>query len=167
MTTKIKNPKHRQFKNSVIKTKNPAISYQEIYPKASEDTARINSIKLLNKPEIISAISEGLNNQGLSLTDLHCKLSKFTEVDKAVVTKFGVEFVPDNSTQLESVKTAYKLHGLLKTGDVKTENTYNDNRLLNVNANDSQSMLGLCDRIDALNDNLKQARARREVAIEP
>ena len=99
------------------------------YPKSGKANAERRSSELLAKyPEIKQEVALILDRQGMSKERACKKLKRLWNAKKQVVVDKTLQAVPDNPTQLESVKTVLKLHGELKTGVNITE----DNRQINI-----------------------------------
>lgn len=58
-------------------------------------------------------LSELMDLSGLSLVQLNSKLKELTEAQRPLVIDGNIEMVADNPTQIDAVKTAYKLHKVL------------------------------------------------------
>ena len=165
---RLKNIKHEQLARNLLKTKfNQVEAYKATY-NCKESSASSNANKAMVKYGVVQRAVEIAN--AFEPTKLESLIHSFSDdltATKPFITKAGVEYTKDNAVILEAKKFLIsKVHGLDR--EKAGGDTYNiDARQVNTTINDSNAMLGLCDRIDALNDNLKQARARREVAIEP
>ena len=110
----LKNLKHELFAQDLVKGISPKDSYKKLYSNNLKDNSLISgSSRLLNNNDIRTRISELLDSQGLSIKNLNNKLLELINKKKAIVLNNNIQFVDDNSVQLESLKTAYKLHRLL------------------------------------------------------
>jgi hypothetical protein len=151
----MKRLRRKQEKFCEIIANNPEVdnkqAYHLSYPKANESTCEVNSTKLLNNPVIQSRISQLLDRQGLSDTELNLRLKKLSQAKKVLINKGKLIEVEDNSIQLESIKTAYKLHGYLSNTE---SSTYEDNRSINISLSSEEltRLEGIVQGIKSLKD---------------
>ena len=110
----LKNLKHELFSQDVVKGIEPKDSYKKLYSNnIKPNSLESSSNRLLNNVLIRDRISELLSSNGLDIRTLNNKLLELINKKKAIVINNNIQFVDDNSVQLESLKTAYKLHRLL------------------------------------------------------
>ena len=70
---KLKSTKHELFCRAVVNKHNQGNikkAYQEVYPDSKSESARVNSSRLMDRPEVSNRVSELLNEQGLSIPAL-------------------------------------------------------------------------------------------------
>lgn len=114
--------------------------------------AQAMGIETLKRPHVQKGIVQLLNEQGIPLTRLNSKLSSLLDSHRTVVLDKQLHEVPDNNTQLEALKTGYKLHGHLVA-----DKPLIDNRQVHVTMSDPSVMQRLVDSIEALNRKLNDS----------
>ena len=106
-------PSHEMFVQTLIKNGgHQTEAYMEVY-KAKYDTARHGGSILLRNVEVRRRVSELLESQGLGIVELNKKLKILTNAQKGIVCGGYLQYPSDNIAQLEALKLAYKLHGLI------------------------------------------------------
>ena len=107
------NPKHELFAQNTAKHNgNRTQAYKDTY-KANPAHAHHNAVAIYKKPEVKLRIGELLDQAGMSIKELNTKLYRLTNAKKPFVYGKELMYVNDNSTQVDSIKTGYRLHGLL------------------------------------------------------
>ena len=132
MTMRTRQRKLKQFEDALIEHKgNQTKAYMAIHPNASARTASSNAISLIKRnPQVMVNIAQRMDDNKGSEDMLCQKLIKLVNCKKSIVVDNTIHKVADNQTQLDSVKTALKLHGHLSTGvHIST-----DNRQVNISA---------------------------------
>lgn len=104
----------QQFIERTLETASPTQAYREIYPntKAHQEISE-GAFRILKTPEVKNSITETLDKSGLTVGYLNNRLKSLTVAEKHIVFNNQLVPVADNSTSLDAVKTAYKLHKLL------------------------------------------------------
>ena len=157
MTKQIKHPKlskkHNNFIAGVVEGKSFTQSYADQYPNATRDTARINSSRLMQKPEIQTAFIDILNSINLNDTNIANQLNDITKADTQLSFQGRLtgDSVPNYKIRLDALNTILKLRGHLQT-----QNQTN----IQVNTQVNESMpVGLTDHLEQLNNNLVSMRS--------
>jgi len=149
----LKKVNHEIFARNVIEEQgNLTKAYLKSYKDAGYNTANTEASKLFNNPLVNARIFELLNKTGLSLPELTKKLESLVNHSKAIVVNGKIEYVPDGAIQADSVKTAFKLHGLLSNSNVDIE----DNRSVNITISDknSEQLQATLDKLEAMTNKL-------------
>lgn len=148
---RLKNIKHEHFSRQYVNKKgNQKKAYMEVYPASSEISAESNSSRLISKDKVRDRIYELLEqNTGSQLSILVSDLINLKSAQKSIIVDKVIEYVNDNPTQLEAVKTLMKLHGLLtpqqSTVDARSVT-------FNISAGDIKSLGGIMDRLERIED---------------
>ena len=135
----LKNPKHELFAQNLVKKKFKQVdAYQSTYPESGYDAARVSATRLLENPAIENRVQEIANKKGMTVESLVDDLNNLRQADKPVIENGKiVATYPDNSTRLETVKTGFKLHGILTNDNRSVEI---DARSVNVAVGDAQAL---------------------------
>jgi len=164
---KLKNPKHELLAKNLLKEKfNQVKAYKATYG-VSQKTAEGNASNVIEKYGVMTRAMEIAERYShTKLVNLINSFSDDLTAERPYVTKSGVEYSRDNAVILEAKKFLIsKVHGV--GNDSKAGDTYNiDARSVTVTTDDAKVLTALCDRIDTLNDNLKQGRKDRAEAID-
>ena len=147
--SRLKNIKHEHFCREYIENNgNGTQAYKEAYPLAANNSANVNSSKLLTKTTIqerISALLEDKHGSKLSVL-----LSDLVELKKANKTIFNERIkheIADNPVRLSAITTLLRLHNLL------TPNTQQiDARSINytITPERADRLEGICDRLERI-----------------
>ena len=147
---KLKNPKHELYSKLVVKEKgNLGNAYAQIYQSNKIETCQANASRLFARPEIRSRIAELLELSGIPIERLNKKLSDLLEAEKAMVVGKKIEYTPDNATQSDMLKVAYKLYGLIGNDS----EVYQDNRSISINV-PVQELNSIVNSLKNINDSL-------------
>ena len=149
----LKKVNHEIFARNVVKNKGHLTkAYQETRPEISYETANREASRLFHNPIINNRIFELLNESKLDLPSLTKKLESLVNHQKAIINNGKIEYVPDGAIQADSVKTAFKLHGLLSNSNVDIE----DNRSVNITISDknSEQLQSTLDKLEAMTNKL-------------
>jgi len=126
----LKNIKHEKFCKEYMGGKNQTRAYMKAYPKSEIKSAIANSSRLITQDNVRTRCLEIMQSTtGLRLTDFLTQLKDLTQAQKAVVIDKKLVSIADNPTQLEALKTGFKLLGILGTNQAPTQ----DNRQLTIN----------------------------------
>jgi len=112
---RLKRPKQELFCQELIKNKgNATQAYKDVYTAGNPANAHKHAYQLTNKPHIQHRITELLERDGITLSRLNGKLGEKLDCKKTMVVGKQTIKVNDNTTQMDAVKTGYKLYGLLQ-----------------------------------------------------
>lgn len=104
-----------EFVRTVVKGENPGKAYISSYGDDGCKNPGAKARAVLNDPDIKKSILELLARDGITLRKTNNKLKQKLEAKKAVILSENsrVEYVDDNTTQMDAIKTVYKLYGKL------------------------------------------------------
>lgn len=140
---KLTNVKHEQFIQQVCKGNKPIDAYKQVFPQASNATARSNSHKLMKREDINGRFIDILNTIGLTDDQLGKELKSLVKADSDLHFK-GVptgHSIPDNRIRLDTLKLILQVKGQLKPDNYSQTN---------VNIFDSEIGSALIKRFDRL-----------------
>lgn len=124
-------------------------AYRKTFPKASKDSAEAHSWEVANRGEVKIRVLEIAQAKGLTLEALIDDLNDCRKAFKDVFHEGKqIASVPDFGVRLESIKTGFKMYGVL--GNVDTIN--------NVDARSVQIQLS-ADDAAKLSDTLRELRS--------
>jgi len=128
--------KHRRIVNKIIKGKEPAKAYMEVYPKASELSAKDKVSRMLSSEQYKKDIGKALDAQGLSLINVNKKLEYILQdPTKPVVIGKDIHQVEDKRLLLDSIKEVHKLHKIVES----KPNVLIDKRSITYNAGNTDN----------------------------
>ena len=156
-TSSFNEDKMREYAKDIIEL-GPKLAYKKWHPDRSLafcDKLARNEIK--NNGRLKKTLKEELVEAGLDTTYLHICLKDLTKANKAIVVDNKIEYVNDNHARADSLKTAYKLHGLLKDNVVNV-----DNRQINFSG-DMSKVMEVVNEMRKLNQELELSRSEGEV----
>jgi hypothetical protein len=144
----LRNMRHELFARKLIEYKGERIpAYQDIYPGASYDTAKANACELLTTTNIRQRCIEILNETtNGKLPSILKELSNQVLAEKGLATKRGIQYVRDNPSRLDAIKTTLKLYGTL--GEESGGNTYNT-QINNITIDDAKTMDHIATKINS------------------
>lgn len=156
---KLKNKKHELFAQNLVKAKfNQTKALQATYPDSSYKAANVSGTRLLQNPAIELRVQEIANQKGLTVESLVEDLNNLRQANKPII-EAGVitaEY-PDSAVRLETVKTGFKLHGLLS----------NDNRSIDIDARTTNNVLVTGLSAERLNATIAELKALTAPINEP
>jgi hypothetical protein len=129
----LNNIRHEMFCKEVILNNGEITkAFERVYHPSTKSSAWSNSSALAKRPEVKTRIEELLNDIGFTRTKISKKLLKLLDSKKTIsIDKHPYE-IPDNSTQLETVKLGFKLFGDISDGREKEGLSIEDNRSINI-----------------------------------
>lgn len=126
--------KQEMFAQRYIKNKgNGTKTALEVYNPKNERIGQALASENLSKPMVVNRITELMNENKLTLSHCVKKLHKQTEATKPLVIGSEVQFVPDNASINDALKTSFKLHGVLSDTNIAI-----DNRSLNLGLSEGE-----------------------------
>lgn len=162
------NLKHEAFTRNLLRNNfNASKAYLETYH-CSPSSASAAATQLISQPHIRRRTLEILSEN--KVTNLYSLLNSFEDdlaSERPVVVDGSLEMVRDNPTILEAKKTLLKMYGSLPTGgEQKMGDTFIDARSVHISPSDVKEIDALCQRIDALQQQLCQDNEKRDDALE-
>ena len=97
---------------------------RELRPDLAESSVQPIASRYYNRTEIKIAINKILHAQGITVGRMNIKLHDLLKAKKSIIVSDGatIKLVNDNPSQLDALKTGYKLMGLLGSSGDKSGN---------------------------------------------
>ncbi len=121
------------YADNLTKCGDKVEAYKMTFPDAKNSTALANAHQYAKHPAIIDEVTSILNTGKITDERVALKLSEMLDANKEYFDNKGIlRVVRDNGTQLDTLKTVFRLKGHLSTGtsvdnrSVTVNNTIND-----------------------------------------
>lgn len=144
--------KQERFCRLVAQSKiSPTQAVKKVYnvgrhnPKTIHQTAISIAKENLNKPLIVNRIQALLNQNGLGLDNLTIKHSQLLDAKKPLIVDGELKETPDNGVQLDALKVAYKLQGVLN------DSTPTEHKTLSISVQDTAQLGQVIEQLAILN----------------